>query len=157
MYLFRASQSIKANIVLISGLEAARILNNLTDQKVNMSAIVSLRCEATGRPTPQVVWTRDNKTVVEGSGETRTLLVDHKLMPRAATAAKNGESLAGVILSRSNQTLTIQRVKKEDSGRYTCTACNRQGCDSTQAFLATEGQSLNRCLTPNDLKYYCSQ
>uniref|UniRef100_A0A3Q4AUQ2 receptor protein-tyrosine kinase n=1 Tax=Mola mola TaxID=94237 RepID=A0A3Q4AUQ2_MOLML len=79
---------------------------------VNVSAIVSLRCEATGRPTPQVVWTRDNKTVVEGSGETRT---------------------------RSNQTLTIQRVKKEDSGRYTCTACNRQGCDSTQAFLATEG------------------
>lgn len=127
---------------MISGLEAARILNNLTDQKVNVSAIVRLHCEVVGRPTPQVVWTRDNKTVVEGSGETRTLVADHTLRPRAATAAKNGVSPAGVILSRGNQTLTIQRVKKEDSGRYTCTACNRQGCDSTQAFLATEGQSL---------------
>lgn len=47
--------------------------------------------------------------------------------------------LTGVILSHNNRTLTIQRVKKEDSGRYTCTACNRRGCDSSQAFLTTEG------------------
>lgn len=50
--------------------------------------------------------------------------------------------LPGVILSQDNQTLTIQRVKKEDSGRYTCTACNRRGCDASQAFLTTEGQSV---------------
>lgn len=48
--------------------------------------------------------------------------------------------LTGVILSNNNRTLTIQRVKREDSGRYTCTACNRRGCDSSQAFLTTEGQ-----------------
>lgn len=46
----------------------------------------------------------------------------------------------GVILSHDNQTLTIQRVKKEDSGRYTCTACNHRGCDTSQAFLTTEGR-----------------
>lgn len=53
----------------------------------------------------------------------------------------------GVILSQQNRTLTIQRVKKEDSGRYTCTACNRQGCDTSQAVLTTEGQSLVHLVT----------
>lgn len=47
-----------------------------------------------------------------------------------------------MILSQNNHTLTIQRVKKEDSGQYTCRACNSRGCDTAQAFLTTEGQSL---------------
>ncbi|KAM3620560.1 uncharacterized protein V6R79_025347 [Siganus canaliculatus] len=96
----------------LKSLEAARILNNLTDHKVNVSATITLRCDVAGMPTPMVVWTKNNHTVVEGSG---------------------------VILSHHNQSLTIQRVKKEDSGRYTCTACNSQGCDTSQAFLTTEG------------------
>ncbi|XP_056894551.1 vascular endothelial growth factor receptor 2 isoform X2 [Takifugu flavidus] len=96
----------------LKSLEVAQILNNLTDQRVNLSAIVTLHCDAAGRPSPTVLWTKNNQTVVEGSG---------------------------VILSHNNRTLTIQRVKKEDSGRYTCTACNRRGCDSSQAFLTTEG------------------
>lgn len=56
--------------------------------------------------------------------------------------------LSGVILSQNNHILTIQRVKKEDSGLYTCTACNIRGCDTSQAFLTTEGQSLPE-LVPN--------
>uniref|UniRef100_A0A4W5KI91 receptor protein-tyrosine kinase n=1 Tax=Hucho hucho TaxID=62062 RepID=A0A4W5KI91_9TELE len=92
--------------------EAARILNNLTDQRVNVSATTMLICEVTGTPTPTVMWTKHNQTVVEGSG---------------------------VILSRLNQTLTIQRVKKEDGGLYTCTACNSRGCDTSQTYLITEG------------------
>lgn len=50
------------------GLEAAQILNNLTDQRVNLSAIVTLHCDAAGRPSPTVLWTKNNQTVVEGSG-----------------------------------------------------------------------------------------
>ncbi|XP_042339126.1 vascular endothelial growth factor receptor 2 isoform X2 [Plectropomus leopardus] len=96
----------------LKGLEAARILNNLTDQKVNVSATISLLCDAAGTPNPMVVWTKNNQTVVEGSG---------------------------VILSQDNHILTIQRVKKEDSGLYTCTACNIRGCDTSQAYLTTEG------------------
>lgn len=53
---------------LTSGLEAARILTNLTDQRVNLSAIVTLHCEVEGRPSPTVLWTKNNQTVVEGSG-----------------------------------------------------------------------------------------
>ncbi|TKS74977.1 Vascular endothelial growth factor receptor 2 [Collichthys lucidus] len=96
----------------LKSLEAARILNNLTDQKVNVSATTALHCDAAGVPNPTVVWTKNNHTVVEGSG---------------------------VILSNHNQILTIQRVKKDDSGLYVCTACNSRGCDTSQAFLTTEG------------------
>ncbi|XP_034387508.1 vascular endothelial growth factor receptor 2 isoform X2 [Cyclopterus lumpus] len=96
----------------LKGLEAARILNNLTDQKVNVSATISLLCDAAGTPNPTVGWTKNNHTVVEGSG---------------------------VILSERNHILTIQRVKKEDSGLYACTACNGRGCDTLQAYLTTEG------------------
>ncbi|XP_040040692.2 vascular endothelial growth factor receptor 2 isoform X1 [Gasterosteus aculeatus] len=96
----------------LKGLEAARILRNLTDQKVNVSATISLLCDAAGTPDPTVAWTKNNHSVVEGSG---------------------------VILSRHNRMLTIQRAKKEDSGLYSCTACNSRGCDTTQAYLTTEG------------------
>ncbi|XP_061680381.1 vascular endothelial growth factor receptor 2 isoform X3 [Syngnathoides biaculeatus] len=96
----------------LKGLEAPRILNNLTDQKVNVSATVTLLCDAVGTPDPTVVWTKNNRTLVEGSG---------------------------VILSRGGHVLTIQRVKKEDDGTYGCTACNSRGCDTSEAFLTTEG------------------
>ncbi|KAM4629460.1 vascular endothelial growth factor receptor 2 isoform 4-T4 [Polymixia lowei] len=96
----------------LRALEPARILNNLTDQKVNVSATTLLLCKVAGTPSPTVVWTKNNRTVVEGSG---------------------------VILSHLNQILTIQRVKKEDSGLYVCTACNSGGCDTSQSFLTTEG------------------
>ncbi|KAL6107556.1 kdr [Pungitius sinensis] len=96
----------------LKGLRAARILRNLTDQKVNVSATISLLCDAAGTPDPTVAWTKNNHSLVEGSG---------------------------VILSQKNRMLTIQRVKKEDSGLYGCTACNRRGCDATRAYLTTEG------------------
>ncbi|XP_013889993.1 vascular endothelial growth factor receptor 2, partial [Austrofundulus limnaeus] len=91
-------------------LEAAKIRNNFTNQKVNMSATVTLQCDAVGTPNPTVVWTKNNQTMEKGSG---------------------------VILNQHN--LTIQRVKKEDSGLYTCTACNSHGCDSSWAYLTVEG------------------
>lgn len=94
-----------------------------------------------------VVWTKNNHTVVEGSGETFSLSTDSPCeLPQLLK--RQHALLPGVILSQRNRTLTIQRVKKEDSGRYTCTACNRRGCDTSQAILTTEGQSL-----PSHVKY----
>ncbi|XP_051954755.1 vascular endothelial growth factor receptor 2 isoform X1 [Xyrauchen texanus] len=96
----------------LQALEVSRIVTNLTDKRVNVSDSTTLVCEVWGTPTPTVVWTKDNQTVIEDSG---------------------------VILKQSNQILTIQRVKKEDSGLYICTACNQQGCDSDQARLIVDG------------------
>uniref|UniRef100_A0AAX7TAE1 receptor protein-tyrosine kinase n=1 Tax=Astatotilapia calliptera TaxID=8154 RepID=A0AAX7TAE1_ASTCA len=97
---------------LLHNLEAPRILNNFTDQKVRVSSTVTLRCMAAGTPNPIVAWTKNNHTVVESSG---------------------------VTLNQQNRSLTIQRVTKEDSGLYTCTVCNSLGCDTAQASLSTEG------------------
>uniref|UniRef100_A0A7N6BN74 receptor protein-tyrosine kinase n=1 Tax=Anabas testudineus TaxID=64144 RepID=A0A7N6BN74_ANATE len=105
----------------LRGLEPAKIVNNLTDQKVNMSATITLFCNVTGTPTPTVVWTKNNRTVVEGSG---------------------------VILSQHKHMLTIQRVKKEDSGLYTCTACNSHSCDTSQAVLTTEEKTNVELIVP---------
>ncbi|XP_027001975.2 vascular endothelial growth factor receptor 2 [Tachysurus fulvidraco] len=96
----------------LRALEAPRIENNLSDQRVNVSDSTMLECDARGTPDPVITWTKDNQTVVKGSG---------------------------IILGPSNRFLTIQRVKKEDSGLYTCTACNKQGCSSIQAQLTVEG------------------
>ncbi|XP_052441858.1 vascular endothelial growth factor receptor 2 isoform X1 [Carassius gibelio] len=96
----------------LRALEMSRIVTNLTDQRVNVSESTTLVCEVSGTPTPTVVWTKDNQTVMEGSG---------------------------VILKQSNRVLTIQRVKKEDSGLYICTACNQQGCDSRVARITVDG------------------
>uniref|UniRef100_A0A8C1ZFX6 receptor protein-tyrosine kinase n=1 Tax=Cyprinus carpio TaxID=7962 RepID=A0A8C1ZFX6_CYPCA len=87
--------------------ERTCLLHNLR-LRVNVSDSTTLVCEVSGTPTPTVVWTKDNQTVTEGSG---------------------------VILKQSNRVLTIQRVKKEDSGLYMCTACNQQGCDSLEARI----------------------
>uniref|UniRef100_A0A8C1X7W6 receptor protein-tyrosine kinase n=1 Tax=Cyprinus carpio TaxID=7962 RepID=A0A8C1X7W6_CYPCA len=100
------------SLYLSAALEMSRIVTNLTDQRVNVSESTTLVCEVSGTPTPTVVWTKDNQTVMEGSG---------------------------VILKRSNRVLTIQRVKKEDSGLYICTACNQQGCDSQEARITVDG------------------
>ncbi|XP_043985023.1 vascular endothelial growth factor receptor 2 isoform X2 [Gambusia affinis] len=96
--------------LFLKDLEAARIRNNFTDQKVNVSATITLHCDAVGTPNPTVVWTKNNHTVEKGSG---------------------------VILQQNN--LMIQRVKKEDGGLYTCAACNSRGCDTAQAYLSVEG------------------
>lgn len=98
--------------LMLKGLEPARILNNLTDQRANVSTTVTFSCDAAGTPKPIVIWTKNNHTVVVGSG---------------------------IDLSQNNYVLKIERVKKEDSGLYICTACNSRGCDISQAFLTTEG------------------
>uniref|UniRef100_A0A8C1C7Q6 receptor protein-tyrosine kinase n=1 Tax=Cyprinus carpio carpio TaxID=630221 RepID=A0A8C1C7Q6_CYPCA len=113
----------------LRALEMSRIVTNLTAQRVNVSDSTTLVCEVSGTPTPNVVWTKDNQTVTEGSG---------------------------VILKQSNRVLTIQRVKKEDSGLYMCTACNQQGCDSLEGLILGDSSKtklevlLCVCRSPNE-------
>lgn len=39
-----------------------------------------------------------------------------------------------------NNTLVIERVKKDDEGHYECKAVNEMGQDSTRAFIRIEGE-----------------
>lgn len=47
--------------------------------------------------------------------------------------------LSGVQLQDSNRTLSIQRVREEDAGLYTCTACNQRGCVHSSAAVRVIG------------------
>ncbi|XP_066575995.1 vascular endothelial growth factor receptor 2 isoform X2 [Amia ocellicauda] len=96
----------------LKALQVPRILKNLTGQIIQISETIELACNVSGTPTPNVTWIKNNKTLMEDSG---------------------------IVFTQQNRTLTIQRVKKEDSGIYTCLACNDQGCDSTHASLSVEG------------------
>lgn len=47
----------------------------------------------------------------------------------------------GVQLQDSNRTLSIQRVREEDAGLYTCTACNQRGCVHSSAAVRVIGET----------------
>ena len=48
--------------------------------------------------------------------------------------------LAGIQLQDANRTLSIQRVREEDAGLYTCTACNQRGCVHSSAAVRVIGE-----------------
>lgn len=48
-----------------------------------------------------------------------------------------------------NNTLVIERVKKDDEGLYECQASNDLGQDSTSAFIKIQGEpGLRECTVP---------
>lgn len=48
-------------------------------------------------------------------------------------------------ISMENNTLIIERVKKDDEGLYECRVSNEMGRDSTMAFIKIEGEAANEC------------
>ncbi|XP_078404089.1 vascular endothelial growth factor receptor 2 [Cetorhinus maximus] len=92
--------------------QAPLVLQNLTDQTVNMSSSIEMKCDVVGAPSPYVIWYKNDKQLLE---------------------------MSGIVLDELNRTLTIQRLKKEDEGMYKCEACNIQGCAETSAMIAVEG------------------
>ncbi|XP_059845200.1 vascular endothelial growth factor receptor 2 isoform X1 [Hypanus sabinus] len=92
--------------------QAPLVLQNLTDQTVNMSSSIEMKCDVAGAPRPHIIWYKNEKQILEASG---------------------------IVLGKLNRTLTIQRLKKEDEGTYKCEACNMQGCAETYAAIAVEG------------------
>ncbi|XP_012717253.3 vascular endothelial growth factor receptor kdr-like isoform X1 [Fundulus heteroclitus] len=84
---------------------------NLTNQDVNSSSILVLPCFASGVPRPLVRWYKDGVELQESPG---------------VTLGENG-------------TLTIERVKKDDEGRYECVAQNVEGFVKTSAVITVFG------------------
>lgn len=91
---------------------APLITGNLENQTASIGETIEVSCTASGNPSPQITWFKDNDTLVEDSG---------------------------IILKDGNRNLTIRRVRKEDEGLYTCQACNVLGCVKVEAFFIIEG------------------
>lgn len=65
-----------------------------------------------------------------------------------------GASFAGIQLQDSNRTLSIQRVREEDAGLYTCTACNQRGCVNSSAAVSVIGETAARTHSHRDTWIY---
>ncbi|XP_044283179.1 vascular endothelial growth factor receptor kdr-like [Varanus komodoensis] len=86
------------------------IVENFTDLEVNISGKIVLECKANGTPKPVIAWLKNGYLIAPASG-----------------------------ISMENNTLVIERVKKDDEGHYECKAVNEMGQDSTRAFIKIEG------------------
>ncbi|XP_072333046.1 vascular endothelial growth factor receptor 1 isoform X1 [Scyliorhinus torazame] len=96
--------------------EAPYLLHNLSNQEVNISSLITLECQAEGRPMPQIIWYKNNQR----------LLVE-----------------PGITLGPGSKTLIIERVKEEDEGLYQCQATNRKGFVETSAYITVRGPTEN--------------
>ncbi|XP_069842937.1 hemicentin-2 [Dendropsophus ebraccatus] len=79
-----------------------RILENGQAQNISLMANqpLILGCEVNGVPFPTVTWHKDDRTLTEGPG---------------------------ISFQSAGQSLRFHRIRKEDSGSYTCRAVNRAG------------------------------
>ncbi|KAF7707139.1 vascular endothelial growth factor receptor 3 isoform X2 [Silurus meridionalis] len=102
--------------ISVKALEAPRYRRNPINQIVNVSASLHIECDVEGTPSPQLSWFKDNQPL---------------------------HQISGIILQDSNQSLSIQRVREEDAGLYTCTACNQRGCIQSSATVSVIGSNNN--------------
>ena len=72
---------------------------------INEGDNINFICEATGYPTPTVIWSRANGDRVSMSGDSTT---------------ESGDVIANLIMINASET---------DTGVYTCTANNSHGID----------------------------
>ncbi|XP_067240861.1 vascular endothelial growth factor receptor 3 isoform X2 [Chanodichthys erythropterus] len=96
----------------VKALEAPRYRQNPINQTVNVSESLQMECDVEGTPSPQLSWSKDNQSL---------------------------HQISGILLLDSNRTLSIQRVREEDAGLYTCTACNQRGCINSSAVVSVIG------------------
>uniref|UniRef100_A0A669F0K3 Vascular endothelial growth factor receptor 3 n=1 Tax=Oreochromis niloticus TaxID=8128 RepID=A0A669F0K3_ORENI len=100
--------------ISVKALEAPRYKRSLTNQTVNVTESLTMECDVEGRPLPRFFWFKDNQPL---------------------------HQMSGIQLQDSNRTLSIQRVREEDAGLYTCTACNQRGCVNSSAAVSVIGSS----------------
>ncbi|XP_053555191.1 vascular endothelial growth factor receptor kdr-like [Bombina bombina] len=99
------------NHLVVLEKEAPQVVQELTNAIVNSSSTLYLECRVNGTPTPNITWLKNGYVIKPASGI--TLLY--------------------------NNSLIIERVKKEDEGVYECQATNEMGLVSTSAFITIQG------------------
>ncbi|XP_016895031.1 vascular endothelial growth factor receptor 3 [Cynoglossus semilaevis] len=100
--------------ISVKAIEAPRYKRSLNNQTVNVTESLRMECDVEGRPLPRLSWFKDNQPL---------------------------HQMSGIQLQDSNRTLSIQRVREEDAGLYTCTACNQRGCVHSTAAVKVIGSS----------------
>lgn len=91
-------------------ISAPVIVSSPISRVVNETSTASFQCIATGNPTPEVIWLKNN-----------------------------GSHLAGKRIKKSPGGLMIQDVTSQDSGMYTCKASNILGVMTSSATLTVQG------------------
>ena len=79
------------------------------NKTVNEGNNVTFQCRATGNPFPTLSWTKDGITISQNS--------------------KN------IVLSQGNKTLTITNAKRNDAGKYVCSATNNINSVKASGYL----------------------
>uniref|UniRef100_A0A3B4AE65 Vascular endothelial growth factor receptor 3 n=1 Tax=Periophthalmus magnuspinnatus TaxID=409849 RepID=A0A3B4AE65_9GOBI len=100
--------------VSVKALEAPQYKRSLTNQTVNVTESLRMECDVEGRPSPSLSWFKDNQPL---------------------------HQMSGIQLHDANRTLSIQRVREEDAGLYTCVACNQRGCVQASAAVRVMGST----------------
>ncbi|KAL8181169.1 UNVERIFIED_CONTAM: hypothetical protein K2H54_048985 [Gekko kuhli] len=100
----------KSTLLRIKVKTAPHIMENFTDLEVNISGKIVLECRVNGTPIPTIAWLKNGYAIAPASG-----------------------------ISMENNTLVIERVKKDDEGHYECRAVNEMGQDSARAFIRIQG------------------
>ncbi|XP_029442673.1 vascular endothelial growth factor receptor kdr-like, partial [Rhinatrema bivittatum] len=90
---------------------APYVVQQLEEQEVNSSSTLHLECVVNGMPVPTITWLKNGYEMKPASGI--SLLV--------------------------NNSLIIERVKKDDEGLYECKATNEMGEVRTAAFITIQG------------------
>ncbi|XP_048370342.1 vascular endothelial growth factor receptor kdr-like isoform X2 [Sphaerodactylus townsendi] len=100
----------KSTFLRVKVKTAPHIIENFTDLEVNISGKIVLECRVNGTPKPTISWLKNGYAIAPASG-----------------------------ISMENNTLVIERVKKDDEGQYECKAVNEMGQDSARAFIRIQG------------------
>ncbi|XP_059481325.1 cell adhesion molecule Dscam2-like isoform X4 [Neocloeon triangulifer] len=98
-----------------------QLVYRFIEQTLQPGPSVSLKCSASGNPTPQITWTLDGFPLPHGNDR---LMIGQFV------------SVFGDVISHVN----ISSVRAEDGGEYECVAENRAGTDRHSARLNVYGQ-----------------
>ncbi|XP_048839447.1 vascular endothelial growth factor receptor kdr-like [Brienomyrus brachyistius] len=101
----------KTSVFKIEERKGPWLQQNLTNQNVNSSSTLTLACYAQGVPPPVITWYKNDVLV---------------------------EAAPGITLTEDGL-LIIDRVKKDDEGRYECLASNDKGRAKTAAVVTVVG------------------
>ncbi|KAL4709858.1 hypothetical protein ACJJTC_003821 [Scirpophaga incertulas] len=141
------SETAVAGAELIIADRPPRMISTFSETVARIGQSITLRCTATGVPSPRILWTLDDRPLPAAP--------DKYTVSTRAESMSNGEE--GAIVS----TLTVTIRTTDEGGRYGCNATNSRGSHAHHARLNVYGPPNIRYLptihikTDTDVAFYC--